>query len=215
MKKQFVSKRAALAAFALLCCGVFFINSNARAQCPGSSGPAPNPSIYPWIYDSLNYSVGSNGCDAWIYFCYRQIPGTPSDSTQIWIDGVAADTNPCDTSNSIANIIDSGITAIYGLPQINGGVPCIKGAPQIVNVFVVPCFERVLWPILNFTAIFPCGTLTWCERTCQICFSATDQMEISNCSFNSVGTSSCSAQPSPYWFRWAIGTCFSIFPSCP
>jgi hypothetical protein len=220
MIKQFVSKRAALAAAAILCFAVFLINSNARAQsppCPDSTGPAPNPSVIPWTYDSVYYAVGGSGCYVTAYYCYRDL-GT--DSTQVWMDGFAIDSNSsCDSSETAGEIDSLGIIAVESQDNVNHGSPCFKAEYHVVSVFNVPCLEMFKFPVPpGFPGIYilrPCWSGEWCEETCDICFNVSDQMQISNCSFSSAGIQTCPTPPSQNWRTWTQYVCYSIIPGCP
>lgn len=94
---------------ALLCCGLFLINHNARAQCPDSTGPVPNPDSVPWlsdIYGQQYIQIPGTDCYVTYDYCSRYL----NDSTvQVWISDIIPDSGTsCDSLTGTELIEDVG-----------------------------------------------------------------------------------------------------------
>ncbi len=202
MLKQFVSKRAALAAAALLCCGILFLNSNARAQCPtGYSGP----------YYVLE-TCGCDGCSMAIVYCIN------CATASIQIEGVYQATPGC-SGCEIGYEIYSGIQQVIQDPNTYenahnldgtaanpcggvGQIPlCGQGAALDASVYVNSCWEYGDdAPSFAGYGYYTCPEDSYCELTYKVCRDQiTGQLMITNESSTNYGTNDCPLPPSGPW----------------
>jgi Secretion system C-terminal sorting domain len=196
---------------ALLCCGLFLINHNARAQCPDSTGPAPNPDIVPWTQDSADVPLAGGDCFIWIYFCERTLPGSPSDTIQAWLDGVLVDsTTECDSLADSTLIIDAQLMldSVVAAGNLDKLEPCFKGSAVVIQAYSPACWEpnNVGLPGAGGLYISPCiSSGAYCEKECQACYNDDPdfQFVFSGCVEYSLGLAECSGGGS-----WMPGGCF-------
>jgi hypothetical protein len=171
---------------ALFCCGMFSLHSNALAQCPDSTGPAPNPDSVAWIQDSAYVMIPGTSCWIWEYYCDRVILGTPN-TVQGWLDGVLVDSNTdCDSIADSTLVFDAQLMLDSIVANNNWSVvsPCIKGQYTILQVYSPQCWAPYGGgPASHQILIAPCSAYGYyCEKQCQACLDpSTDKIVISNC----------------------------------
>jgi Secretion system C-terminal sorting domain len=170
---------------ALLCCGLFLINHNARAQCPDSTGPAPNPDIVAWAQDSSYYTIPGTACSIWIYYCERTILSSPSDTVQGWLDGIEIDSNTdCDSlaDSTLVNDAQLALDTLVAMDNFDKLEPCFKNQYLIVQTYVPQCWNPVAGHHVfgqAYTSIIPCTAFGfYCERQCEACWNPAPPGEI-------------------------------------
>ncbi len=204
---------------ALLCCGMFLINHNARAQCPDSTGPAPKPDIVPWIQDSSEVMIPGTDCWIWMYYCERTLPGSPSDTVQAWLDGVLVDSNSdCDSlaDSTLVNDAQLMLDSVVAAGNLGKLEPCFKNQYLITQVFTPTCWSPQ--PLTGVSGqhgvyIAQCSAFGYyCEKQCQVCWNpVTSQPVIQNCVVTtSGGFIECSSGP---WTNYGCyaASCSSLF----
>ena len=186
-----------------------------RAQCPDSTGPAPNPDSVAWVQDTTEQMIPGTDCSIYIYFCYREIPSSP-DTIQTYLDGVAIDsTTDCD-SLADSTLIDQGrnllgpAVAIIFQSQLE---PCIKGGYIIEEVFSPTCWSPSSTSGLggaHGVYIAPCAAFNfYCEKECQVCWDPlTSQPVLQNC----IVTGPDVSVPCLSATQWLPGGCY--YASC-
>ncbi len=186
MKNSFVKlKLTALAAAVLLSCSALFIHSNARAQCPDSTGPAPSPDSIAWNQDSSYVMIPGTSCWIWEYYCWRVIPGTPN-TVQGWLDGVLVDSSSdCDSLADSTLVFDAQLMLDSVVANKNPEfvTPCIKGQYTILQVYSPQCWAPYGGgPASHQIRIQACSAYGYyCEKQCQACFEYGVGIVISDC----------------------------------
>jgi hypothetical protein len=207
--KSFLKRYVALAAMALLCCGALLINSNARAQCPGSDGPAPDPTIpgNEWYSYVTSQQIPGTNCWIDISYCSRLL----SDGTiQVWIyevdPQVSVDCNGI-TGDVLIHDARDLVTKDIGVTH-NVTAVCIKYENQVINVFTPQCWSRHDGQFT--TTITQCsGSQYWCEKICDICYYGNGTYTLSNCSYEvSEASSGCSILPISG--QWLDDVCYAV-----
>jgi Secretion system C-terminal sorting domain len=195
---------------ALLCCGLLLVNHNARAQCPDSTGPAPNPLICVWNSSSVYSEVPGTDCWDSVYFCFRNCGG---DTSQIWINEVVPDpTSACDSLTPF-QLLEGAETQVIVYLANEGYVPAgvLCGYPNLnlnyITTYVPSCWERQQKPsgasFFNTCVLYP---PRYCQNTCQICVGNYSELSIYNCQETNVGICSCTTM-APL-SNWELGTCY-------
>jgi hypothetical protein len=205
MTMKFKIHAAAITAVLIL----LSVSSFTRAQCPDSTGPAPNPSTNPWTSDSIYTQIGSSECFVWVYFCRRDIPG---DTTQVWISQIVEDTNSiCDTVAYTTLIADARY-AVYTSAGVNHGYVCIKNGQRIVETFVALCWDEQPYQIGLSLSLNPCGSNAYCYQVCKLCYSGTPPvLQITDCSsVETYGMSDHCPINAPDGRDWVESLCYYI-----
>jgi Secretion system C-terminal sorting domain len=182
-----------------------------RAQCPDSTGPAPNPDIVPWTQDSAYVQIPGTDCFVEVYYCERSIPGTPSDTIQAWLDGVLVDsTTDCDSLSDSTLIVDAQLMldTLVATDYQDNLEPCIKPGFTILQAYSPACWEphNVGLPGAGGLYVSPCiSSGAYCEKECQVCYNVDPdfQFVFSGCVEYSLGLAECSGGGS-----WMPGGCF-------
>jgi Secretion system C-terminal sorting domain len=182
-----------------------------QAQCPDSTGPAPNPDSVAWTQDTTEQMIPGTDCLIWIYYCERTIPGSPSDTVQGWLDGVLIDSNTdCDSLSDSTIIIDAQLMldTIIANDNYSKLEPCFKGSTLIVQAYSPACWEphNVGLPGAGGLYVSPCiSSGAYCEKECQVCYNVDPdfQFVFSGCVEYSLGLAECSGGGS-----WMPGGCF-------
>jgi Secretion system C-terminal sorting domain len=181
-----------------------------RAQCPDSTGPAPNPDIVPWTQDSAYVQIPGTNCSVEVYYCEREIPGSPGDTIQGYLDGVLIDSSTdCDSLSDSTIITDAQLMldTLVATDYQSRLVLCIKPGFTILQAYSPACWEphNVGLPGAGGLYVSPCFSVgAYCEKECQVCYDAlAGEIEIQNCVEYSVGIILC-AGGGP----WNPGGCF-------
>ncbi len=201
--------------------------SPAKAQCPGSSGPPPDPSICAWTGPYTDYiSMGGDpldcnppspdpctpplgcyphNCCIKITYCLRccgNVAEAYLESFQPW-------NSKCDPSDPVA-MFNYAANYIRDVAVTDCGIqPCTKPALQI-SVYTPSCWSQAS-PSGQYI-YSPCSLDScYCERSCSVCDSAGKRI-YSNCNTRRVGSCTCSAVPDP-GTPWLNGTCYLL--PCP
>jgi hypothetical protein len=191
-----------------------------RAQCPDSTGPAPNPDSIPWINDPMGQQyqqIPGTDCFVTYDYCERQV----GDSIQVWVEDIIPDSsNACDSLTPGELIVDVDSMVAVLEASTNPLVPdCIKGFSVTVQVFQAECWEAGENPCFicigrqSATGYFPCSFGHWCETSCECCWlynarDATFSLQVSNCTTANTYVSDLCAPP-PLGNQWAWGACFT------
>jgi hypothetical protein len=215
MKHSFVnSKLTAFAAAVILCCSMLFIQTNARAQCPDATGPAPDPTIpggCTWNSTSIYANIPGTSCNVTVYYCWRDCPGY---GLEVYVYEIDPDMTPdCDAVNPLTLIYDANAiaenAACYNDVQV---LACVKGDPKtILTTYVPACWWAVNKPS-GGTAFEPCSAeACYCERQCQVCYTGPGYT-ISNCT--TVGAPLCPCYTADAIFppagQYDMSTCYTV-----
>jgi hypothetical protein len=200
---------------ALLCCSTILINPVAQAQsCPGSTGPAPDPSLgCTWTPNTLtNVSMTGGSCSSTccltIDYCTRCCGGV----LQVFLTEIDVDNEYCDATNPndmihfaagyAASVAALAATGACALPS------CTSGTSEVTYYTPLCWTKSALAGEYEFT---PCSSLNcWCATTCQECWNGSAIVP-SNCStvtHNPNNECACTANPgTPTWIE---GTCYTV-----
>lgn len=153
---------------ALLCCGMFLLYSNARAQCPDNTGPAPDPATCPWTSASTYYLYPGTTCDITVYYCWRICSGI----RQVYVTEVDPDAiSACDGIDPSIMIYDARDAAVQdALANLNVAL-CIKGGDStVVTTYSPACWVAFSKPSggIKFSICSNWGC--FCQRTCEVCY---------------------------------------------
>jgi hypothetical protein len=189
MKNSIVnSKLTAFAAAVLMCCSVLFIQSNALAQCPDASGPAPDPATCPWTSESVTQTIPGTTCSVTVDYCWRDCTGY---GIQVYVTEVEpAPSVACGAIDPLTLIYDAKSIAIQDAlsHDPNQPPPCIGGITSLVTTFVPACW-LAQQTISGNNIFIPCSPYACvCQQQCQACFNVTGYT-ISGCT--TVGAPEC------------------------
>jgi hypothetical protein len=204
MKNSIVkSKITAFAATVLMCCSVLFIQSNARAQCPTSSPPAPDPGTCPWTAASVHAQIPGTSCYVWVYYCYRSCLGY---NLEVYTYEVDPDPGSACSGIDPNTLINDG-KAIANIDVMqNVFVPPCGGSQEILVDFYSPqCWTGVaIGPTNKFTG--GCQSCL-CWKECNVCYNAaTNSYTLYNCVIYSPTVCDCPPWPDV----WISGGCYSV-----
>lgn len=199
MVNRLFPKRLALMFAALCCCsilGTAIVTSPAKAQCPDAS----------WTSGSTVQMLPGTSCEITIYYCMKDSDGA------VYV--LVYQVDPTDDGGcvGISNefLIKQARTLVLNDPLVNRGVPCYKGSPQIVSVWMAECWNtHAIGPEHpDLLGLYGCGLEHLCSKTCYICFDA-GGMHITGCDTTPPPISElCPLPPSPY--NWEIDQCYTI-----
>jgi hypothetical protein len=199
-------KGGALAVAAILWCGIASIT---YAQCPGSSGPAPDPSLPgdAWNSKTITITVPGTSCTETITYCWRFLGG---GNNQVWVSNIQPGAGCDGVSPSI--LINAGVIAATDsmLIENTGIVACPNVGPQLqVSYYVASCWEK--FGASGEYGYAPCVTDSYCVTSCDVCRDpVTLNVVYSNCTNSSVGDPVCAPDPG---FEWLNGQCYTICTS--
>lgn len=221
--KTISTKLAVLAAMMLLCCSMVLINSNARAQCPDSTGPAPNPDSVAWNQDSAYFPLPGTNCFVTTYYCYRLV----YDTVQIYMGEIVPDSSlDCD-SLSWTQIIDGTRDSVAAVVLTNDfpGLtqPCFKSEFVFTQTYEPYCWQ--MSEIVggggpghaSSTGVFPCALPPYnCVKTCKACWDPVlMEVVVEDCTLNNVLVETDCGPPAPpggptLWPPWTLNTCYTF-----
>lgn len=203
-----------LAFAALLCCGMFLLYSNARAQCPDNTGPAPDPASCPWNSTSTSYTYPGTFCNVTVYYCYRNCTGY---SPQVYVTEVdpdpTSDCNGIDPTTTLYDARDAALQDALTNYFSNLIPPCVKGTTTTVSTYMPACWEGLLNSTNNGTQFVSCTNWgCFCQRTCDICWEGGTVGYSISCT--NTGTPECDCyklDPDfPAAGHWQFQTCYRL-----
>ena len=193
-----VSIVTALCAFSFLT----VYSTIASAQCPGSTGPAPDPATCPWNTKTISITVGT--CDMTVNYCWRVCGG---GQNEVWVFSIQLGPG-CEESEEPSILIDSAVNraADTMLVQTTGVADCPTTQTQVLY-YVASCWYKQAVSGQNVLAA--CSNNCYCKTTCDACFNTNHDIVYSNCSTVTVCDGSPDCTPDP-GFGWLNGVCYLV-----
>lgn len=183
-----------------------------HAQCPGPSGPAPDPTLPgdAWTSTSITITVPGTSCTETVYYCYRILG---AGINQVWVYNI----QPGSGCNGIepSELINAGVIAATDTTLVDhvAIIDCPNhGLQQQVSYYVGSCWAQA-GPSGEYNYA-PCSTDCYCATTCDVCYDVTtNNVELSNCNTTTVPPppNDCSCTPDP-GYGWLNGDCYEICP---
>jgi hypothetical protein len=213
LTKSFPTKLTAFAATVLLCCSVLFIHSNARAQCPDNTGPAPDPTIpggCTWNTDSTYQTIPGTSCNEMVYYCWRDCPGY---GQEVWVWNVVPDmTSDCAAVDPLTLIYDANNMAVNAASFNDINIPpCVKGDPETLIEYEPACWLATS-TASGGTQFNPCSAeACYCEKQCKVCFEGPG-FSITDCT--TIGAPTCPCYEEDPVFpgsgHFQLNTCYNV-----
>jgi hypothetical protein len=187
---------------------MLFSITSARAQCPDDSYGIP-PSIIsnPWYgEDCTTQLLPGTSCHIEICYCHRLV-GTV---TQVYITSIVGDDDgSCDGISNESIIKQARTLVLNGL----AGVPCYKGAPEVMEVYTAQCWQTKPSYLPGGGqgpyGLYPCPDVAWCRKTCYVCYDE-HGAHVSGCTTDPANISQvCNTVP-PLESPWHPEVCYTI-----
>ena len=189
------------------------LSSNVFAQCPDSTGPAPNPDSVAWVSGfSTTQTIPGTSCQITIYFCQRFLP---DGSEQIYVYEVDPDlSGDCD-SITPSQLIRYGQTLVVNDPAVNLGKPCFKGEFILVHTYLPECWNLDHYtPILHVPVYVACIQNNYCRISCKVCVNPGPVVSETDCTGEEYFSAPCGIAP-PDGTPWVQSTCYTLGCTAP
>ncbi|MDP4198849.1 MAG: hypothetical protein Q8922_02645 [Bacteroidota bacterium] len=194
---------------AILLLALLLLPEVSLAQCPGSTGPAPDPALgCGWISATSYQKMGSTNCWATVHFCWRNCPGW---GLEVWVYQVDPDaTNDCNDLSPVQLIWYAKDAADLAALGANGSTPPCDPPTLQITSYIPGCWKATNVSSQGRSYVI-CDALAgcYCQKSCQVCWNG--GWVFSNCA--SVGPTGCACVDSPapeVASAWILETCYSV-----